>query len=276
MRIGMIQLLVEGGEAERNLQRAEKYIRKAKEAGCALALLPETMDLGWTHPSAYEEAENIPGRRSDFFCALAKELKIWICLGLTEKKADLRYNTALLITEEGEIILTYHKINLLEVEFPYYEVGHLLQVVDTNFGKIGINICADNYLDSVANAHMLARMGAQIILSPSSWTVDHSITEEMDPYQDKWMKPLSTIAKIYEIPVVAVTSVGQIHGGPYEGKKMVGCSLALNEDGIITQGEFNEFASDLKVVDINIPKSKRKGTEFGKMIKNRGYENEQL
>lgn len=269
MRIGMAQLLVEGGEPERNLERAAKLVRQAKAENCDLVLLPETLDLAWTHPSAFNEAEPIPGKFSDFFCKLAAELNIWLCLGLTEKKGDGRYNTAILINNAGEIIHTYHKINLLEVEFPFYQVGKNLNVIETPFGNIGINICADNYIHSIHNAHVLARMGAQIILSPSSWTVDHFITEEMDPYRDKWIKPLSEIASLYDIVFVSVTSVGYIVGGPYEGKKMIGCSLAVNKEGILAQGEFNEFAGDLKIVDVVLKPLKLKGTQFDDLEKKR-------
>lgn len=258
----MAQLLVEGGEPERNLERAEQLIRQGKKDSCDLILLPETLDFAWTHPSALKEAEPIPGRFSTFFSQLAVELNIWLCLGLTEKSGDNNYNTAILIDPKGNIVLKYSKVNLLEVEFPYYKVGQKLEVVNTPFGKIGLNICADNYIDSIYNGHMLARMGAQIILSPSSWTVDHFVTEEMDPYKTKWIEPLSIIAKKYQIPVLSTTSVGYIVGGPYEGKKMVGCSLAVDETGILAQGEFNEFAGDLKVVDITIKPIKKKGTQF--------------
>jgi predicted amidohydrolase len=118
------------------------------------------------------ESEPIPGRFSGFFCELAAELEIWLCLGLTEKRGERRYNAAILVNDKGEIVHLYHKINLLTVEFPFYEPGKSLSVVETPFGNIGINICADNYIHSIHNAHMLARMGAQIILSPSSWTVE--------------------------------------------------------------------------------------------------------
>lgn len=262
----MAQLLVEGGEPERNIERAEKLIRQAKNENCDLVILPETLDFAWTHPSALMEAEPIPGKFSNAFSLIATELCIWLCLGLTEKKGDKNYNSAILINPQGEIVLKYSKINLLEVEFPYYEVGQKLELVDTPFGKIGLNICADNYYESgLHNAHMLARMGAQLILSPSSWTVDHSITEETDPYREKWIKPLREIARSYDIPVVSVTSVGYIVGGPYEGKKMVGCSLAVDETGILAQGEFNEFAGDLKTVEISLKKTEKKGVQFSKI-----------
>lgn len=253
MKIGMAQLLVEGAEPERNIERAAKLIREAKNKNCDLVLLPETLDFGWTHPFALTEAQPVPGRFSGVFSELAAELKIWLCLGLTEKRSDKNYNTAIIINDQGEIVLKYSKINLLDVELPYYGKGSKVEVIDTPFGKIGLNICADNYMESgLHNAHLLARMGAKLILSPSAWTVEHSVTEENDPYKDKWKKPLLTIAQQYKIPFISVTSVGYIVGGPYEGKKMVGCSLAVNETGILVQGEFNEFASDLKVVEINL------------------------
>lgn len=272
VKIGMAQLLVEGGEAERNFERAAKLIAAAKKEGCQIVLLPETIDFAWTHPRSTAESLPIPGPHSDFFCQLAREHGIYICVGLTERANDhKRFNTAILITDEGEIVLKYHKINLLEVEQPFYEVGHTLNVVDTPFGKVGVNICSDNYSDGLCIGHTLARMGAELILSPASWTVDHGITEAEDPYRDKWIQPLSSLAKLYDISVVSTTSVGYIVGGPYEGKKMVGCSLAVDNSGIVAQGVFNEFAGELVVADLTLKLQSIKGTQFGEMLKAKGF-----
>lgn len=267
MKIAICQVLVEGGEPERNLERAQKMIEKAASNGCDLAILPETLDLAWTHPSAFHEAQEIPGPRSIFFADLAKKHNMWLCFGLTEKLGPSIYNSAILLDRMGEIKLKHHKINLLEVEFPYYKMGSKIEVVETEFGRIGINICADNYEDALCLGHSLARLGAQLILSPSSWTVDHSVTEEIDPYEDKWIKPLTEIATLYEIPVVSATSVGYIVGGPYEGKKMIGCSLAVDKNGNIFQSEKNEFAGDLKILDLELGEGKWQGTQFGTMLK---------
>lgn len=271
IKIGMGQLLVEGGEPGRNLKRAEEMIRDASSKGCGIVLLPETLDLAWTHPSAKSEAQPIPGPYSDKLCVLAKELGVYICAGLTEKTADRIYNTAIFIDSSGEIILKYHKINLLVVEHDYYAIGNRLGVVETPFGTIGINVCADNYIDSLEIGHTLARMGAQLILSPSSWTVDYSIVESEDPYGQKWFKPFHTLASLYDLVIVSATSVGYIVGGPYEGKKSVGCSLAIGKYGIITHGHYNEFAGELVVADIEVPDRKEKGTQIGEMLKRKGY-----
>ena len=271
MRLALGQVLLEGGEPLRNFERAEKMIRQASEQKAELILLPETIDFAWTHPSSLKEARPIPGEFSDFFCEAAKKYNIHICVGLTEKLGEVHYNAALLISNEGNIYGKHHKINLLEVEFPFYGIGHQLQVYETPWGKIGLNICADNYYDSLHIGHALARMGAQLILSPSSWTVDYHITETDDPYRDKWFKPFHLLASYYGLIVASTTSVGYIVGGPYEGKKMVGCSLVVDKNGIIAEGKFNEFAGDLVIVDIELPERKEKGTQIGKMLRDKGY-----
>jgi predicted amidohydrolase len=267
VKIALAQLLVEGGEPQRNIERAEKLVKLAAEAHCDVVLLPETIDFAWTHPSAKVECEPIPGKYSDIFCEIARTNNIYICVGLTEKRQNKRFNTALLINNEGNVIIKYSKINLLVVEHDYYDVGTTLNVVDTPFGKIGVNICADNYYNSLSIAHTLAKMGAQIILSPSSWTVDYSITEEQDPYNDKWIKPLSEIAELYNIIFCSTTSVGYIVGGPYEGKKMVGCSLAVNKNGVIAQGLMNEFAGDIVMFETEVPENEEKGTQISERFK---------
>ncbi|MGE5506086.1 MAG: carbon-nitrogen hydrolase family protein [Actinomycetota bacterium] len=271
LRLGMVQLLVEGGEPERNLARAEEWIAKAAASGCQIVLLPETLDLVWTHPSAKTEAQPIPGPYSDRLCAAAAKHGITICAGLTEKDGDKVYNSALLIDDKGNILLKHRKINILRVCYEFYAPGRKLEVVETPFGLIGVNICSDNYSDALELAHSLARMGAQIILSPSSWTVDYSVTEANDPYGEKWFKPYHTIASLYDLVVAGATSVGYIVGGPYEGKKSVGRSLCVGKDGIIAEGRFNEFATDLVVAEFEVPPPHEVGTAIGEMLKAKGH-----
>jgi hypothetical protein len=125
-------------------------------------------------------------------------------------------------------------------------------------------------MDGLVIGHTLARMGAQIILSPSSWTVDYSVDETVDPYKDKWVKPYTILANSYNLAIIGTTSVGYIVGGPYEGKKMVGCSLAVDASGVLTKGAFNEFAGELLTVNVPIPERTEKGTAIGDMLKARG------
>ena len=270
LKIGMGQLLVEGGEPERNLKRAGKMLEDAAEKSCRLVLLPECLDFAWTHPSAKTEAQPIPGPYSDILCKLAKTYNLYLCAGLTERSEDKVYNTAIFISPEGNILLKYRKINVLTVAQDIYSIGETLSVVKTPFGVVCVNICSDNYIDSLDIGHTLARMGAQIILSPSSWTVDYSIVEGDILYGKKWLKPYQTLAVAHDLIVVSATAVGVIVGGVYEGKKMVGCSLAGNKDGIVAEGKYNEFTGQLVIADITIPPPRVLGTAIGESLKMRG------
>lgn len=273
IKVGMGQLLVEGGEPDRNLARAASMIRDSARMGVDIVLLPEVLDLGWTHPSALNEAKAIPGPYSDLLCQEALENRIHICAGLTELDGSKIYNTAIFIDSNGKILIKYRKINLLTVEQPFYQVGTSLNVVETQFGLIGVNICADNYNDSLEIGHVLAKMGSQIILSPSSWTSDFNYIEGQDPYEKKWLAPYQTLAFLYDLVIIGATSVGYIVGGPYEGKKMVGCSLAVGRNGIISQGSYNEFAGELVIAEFNITSRVEKGTDIVAMTKSKGYSN---
>ncbi len=271
LKIGMGQLLVEGGEPERNLNRAGDMVREAANKECDLILLPECLDLAWTHPSAKTEAQMIPGPHSDTLCSLAEINSLYLCAGLTERFEDKVYNAAILINPKGEIILKYRKINVLNVAQDIYSIGQTLSVTDTTFGIVGVNICSDNYSDSLEIGHSLARMGARIILSPSSWTVEYSITEDEDPYGKKWYEPYHTLAKLHDLIIISATSVGVIVGGVYEGKKMVGCSLAVDKMGVIRQGKFNEFTGELVVAEIKVPSPQPLGTNVGDRLNAQGY-----
>ena len=84
-KLAMIQMEVRGGELDWNINHALDRIEEAAKNQAKVVLLPECMDLGWTHPSSQTKAEYIPnGRPSQQLMAAAKKHKIYICSGLTE------------------------------------------------------------------------------------------------------------------------------------------------------------------------------------------------
>ena len=77
---------------------------------------------------------------------------------------------------------------------------------------------------------------------------------------------------MHEIVIASATSVGYIVGGPYEGKKSIGKSLVIDKNGVLSEGAFNEFAGDLKIVEFEMPKVNIKGTQIGESLKKKGYQ----
>ena len=272
LKLAMGQMLVEGSNAEANLGRAATMIRNAGEQGCRVVVLPECLDLGWANPAARELAQPIPGAFSDILCEAALESRTYVVAGLTERAGERINNAALLISSDGQILLKHRKINLLMDVEGIYSVGDSLSVASTPLGTIGVNICADNFPNSLTLGHALARMGAQILLSPCAWAVKAEHDNTKEPYGSLWKESYSTLAKLYDMTVVGVSNVGWISAGPWKGRKCIGSSLAVGPGGqILVQAPYGETAECLVTVPIELIPRRAAGTAIAEMLKAKGY-----
>jgi len=271
--LGMGQMLVEGGKVEQNLKHAREMIGNAAKQDCKVVVLPECLDLGYTYPGARELAEPIPGEYSEALCDAARELQLYVVAGLTERAGERIYNAALLISPDGSILRKHRKINVLAIAQEIYSTGDSLSVVETPLGMIGVNICADNFPESLALGHSLARMGARIVLSPSAWAVKPDHDNVVEPYSKTWKKSYTALARLYDITVVGVSNVGRINEGVWEGRRCIGCSLAVGPGGnILAQGPYGESAETLIVIQVEIIPSDITGTAIAETLAQRGYE----
>ncbi len=271
--VGMGQMLVEGGKREANLARAEKMVGRASDEGCAICVLPETLDAGWTHPSAVDLAEPVPGPTGDRLTEAAVDAGIYVVAGITERAGVHIFNTALLISPTGELLARHRKINILDIAQDLYTVGDSLEVAQTAMGAIGVPICADNFSTSLVFGHAMARMGAQMLLSPAAWAVPADHDNEAEPYGETWRRSFSTLARLYDVTVVGVSNVGRIDAGPWEGRKCIGCSLAVGPGGeILAQAPYGADAQMLMTVPIEPQPPIGWGTDIATALRERGYE----
>jgi predicted amidohydrolase len=229
-------------------------IRAAADAGCRIVVLPECLDLGWTFPGARQLADTVPGRTTDAFCQAAIAAGVYVVAGLTERAGDRLYNAAVLVSPRGEILLKHRKINELDIAHDLYATGNSLGVAETEFGIVGVNICADNFPDSLELAYSQARMGCKLLLSPSAWAVDADHDNLREPYGDLWMGSYTTLTNRHKITVVGVSNVGWLTAGPWKGRKSIGCSLAVGPGGrVLAQGPYGEGAEMVIPVEIPLP-----------------------
>jgi predicted amidohydrolase len=271
-RIGMAQMLVAGAQPAANLERAEAFVRDAAAKGCRLVVLPECMDLGWTDPSARQLAQPIPGAHSQRLTQAAMQNGIFIVAGLVERAGEQLYNAAVLIDPRGQILLVHRKINELEIAHDLYSIGDRLAVAHTDLGTLGISICADNFPNSLAIGHVMARMGAQLLLSPSAWAVDADHDNRANPYGERWRRAYGELGRLYDLPVVGVSNVGWLTDGPWKGRKAIGCSLATNHRGeILAEGPYGESAEALIVIDVELREPGAIGTKVADDLATRGY-----
>jgi predicted amidohydrolase len=114
-----------------------------------------------------KNSEVIPGTISERLCSLASSLNRWLIPGsMYELDGDKLYNTAMVISPQGEIIRKYRKM------FPWlpYEdgvtPGDEFCVFDIpDVGCFGLCICYDMWFPEVART--LVWQGAEVILQPT-------------------------------------------------------------------------------------------------------------
>lgn len=263
-RLAMVQMFVEGGELDINLKHAAECIEKASQNGADIVLLPEVMDLGWTHSSALNLAFPVPGGKT--FHALAEAAKknnIYVCAGIVEKDDDKTYNTAVLIDNKGNLLIKHRKLNELNIAHNLYEQGDRLNVCHTEFGTIGIHICADAFAKDLILSRALGYMGADIILSPSSWAVPPDHDNLKEPYGDEWNQAYEPVAKDFRMWIIGVSNVGQVTDGPWKDWNCIGCSLVIDPNGNeFLQGPYGINADTIMYVDITTLERPARGTDW--------------
>jgi predicted amidohydrolase len=251
VKVAICQIQGIDSDREGNFIRIENAISEAKNQKAQIACFPETIILGWVNPTAHEDASEIPGKDSDRLCHLAKANEIFLCIGLAEKSGGKLYDSALLIDDQGKILLKHRKCNILDwLMNPPYTPGDSVRVIDTRYGKIGILICADtftfepwtNYLEK------MAQYEPDLIIVPYGWA---------KPVQ-YWPDTGKDFAQVvihaaHEIgaPVIGTNLVGMISNGSWTGSVYGGQSIAVDENGKIL-ASCKDRDRDIKVVSISV------------------------
>jgi predicted amidohydrolase len=247
IRIALCQIVCLDGDRRGNLARIENAVAEAAGMNADIACLPETALYGWVNPDAHDRARPIPGEDSHRLCEMARRHRIHICVGLDEKEGDDLYDATILINGAGQILLRHRKIILLsELMTPPYSPGGEVKVAQTEFGKVGLLICADTHEKPI-----LARMAK---LKPDLLLVPYGYAEKEEawPNHGKQLERVVTnAAKVVDAPVVGTNLVGQITHGPWTGRTYGGHSVAADRTGgILTLGR--DFDRDVRIVEVTV------------------------
>ncbi|MFN8205789.1 MAG: carbon-nitrogen hydrolase family protein [Bacteroidales bacterium] len=260
--LAMIQMEVRGGALDTNLSRAARQIEVAAASGARLALLPEMTDLGWTHPSAREMAYAIPdGKTCRFLCEQARKNRIFVCAGISENDGGVIYNAAVLIDPSGKVILKHRKLNELDIGHELYAQGDRLNVVHTELGTIGLEICADGSAAGNVLSKALGYMGAGLILAPSAWAVPPGFNNDSTPYGEPWLSAYREVSKLFDLWIVGVSNVGTITDGAWKGWDCIGNSLAFGPGGVLElKAPFGSGADTILYLSVTIKPRPARGT----------------
>lgn len=229
VNVALCQVLCIDGDRAGNFVRIENALAEAKEQGAEIACFPESSVLGWINPDAHQRAHPIPGPDSDRLCELAKKYGLHVCIGLDEKDGTNLHDAAVLISDDGQILLKHRKMHNLDNDRlmePNYVSGRDVQAVDTKLGKIGVLICADTFLDDVLRR--MADLKPGLVLVPYGWVAGES---DWPGHGRNLAGVVRHAAELIGAPVVGTDSIGQVTHGPWAGRTYGGFSVAADSQG---------------------------------------------
>ncbi|KAI4351203.1 hypothetical protein L6164_005582 [Bauhinia variegata] len=165
-----------------NFATCSRLVKEAAAAGAKLLCFPEAFSfIGARDGESVQIGEPLDGPIMQKYCFLARESSIWLSLGgFQERGSDDEHvcNTHVIVDDAGEIISTYRKIHLFDVDVPggrvykeskYTEAGKDVVVADSPIGRLGLTVCYDLRFPELYQL-LRFRHGAQVLLVPSAFT----------------------------------------------------------------------------------------------------------
>lgn len=216
MKIGIVQQS-NTSDIEVNIDKLKNNIRNLASQGADLIVLQELHNSLYfcqtENMDVFDLAESIPGKSTDQFGLLAKELGVVIVLSLFEKRAPgLYHNTAVVLEKDGTIAGKYRKMHIPDdpayYEKFYFTPGDLgFQPIETSIGKLGVLVCWDQWYPEAAR--LMALAGADILIYPTAigWESTDSDAEK-NRQRDAWTISQRGHAVANGLHVISVNRVG--------------------------------------------------------------------
>ncbi len=269
-KTALIQADLAFGKPEDNLTKLERMIRYAAGQGASVVCLPESCNIGYGGEKIsrmVEMSETKEGETVTRMKKLARGLHIMLIVPLLLCGKDGKCsNTAVLISDEGEISGTYDKSHLTDSERGKFAAGGEYPVFGTKYGRIGILICNDiNYPEA---ARMIGIQNADIVFLPAAWGYFEAV-----PHW--WEVIIRARAMENQFMLAAVNRVGAADGGIFSGETMF-----AGPDGIVRKkaGRLEEcvLIEEISLEEIRASKTTygslfygRKPDDYGSLCNNR-------
>lgn len=201
-----------------NLEQIRRAAAAAGAMGADALVLPELFLTGYNiGQSVHELAESRDGPSLAAISQTAQESGCALCVGFPERAGNKVYNSAALISSDGEQICVYRKIHLFgEQETALFSRGEELAVAKLAGRNVGLAICYDIEFPEFARA--LKRQGAEAVLIP---------TANMKPY----MEVPTTLVRARALEN-GVTVAYANHCGSENGMEFTGLSGITGPDGL--------------------------------------------
>ena len=104
-----------------------------------------------------------------------------IVLGTALRREGALYNGALVFDADGSIAGSAEKIFLWHFDRQWFTAGSSLMPIDTAAGRLGVLICADGRMPSIART--LVDRGAELLVMPTAWVTSGRNPSDLENIQ---------------------------------------------------------------------------------------------
>jgi predicted amidohydrolase len=184
LRVALVQTRTPATQEE-SIAQLEPLVRQAAAGGARLIATPEASNFLQKDRERREavlvdqEADPVVRRLR----GLASELGAWILCGSAILRSghagdDRAANRSILIGARGEVVASYDKLHVYDVDLPTGErwresaavrPGEAAVIADAPWGRMGLTVCYDLRFPQLFR--VLAKAGASIITVPAAFTV---------------------------------------------------------------------------------------------------------
>jgi deaminated glutathione amidase len=168
-----------GSDTSHNLDEAERLVTEAADQGAHYVQVPEYFNFLGPFSGFADAAESVPGPTTTRMAALATSRGLTVHLGSLLEESPERgrfFNTSVVLAPNGEIVATYRKVHLFDVNVPEAIVhqesdiiapGDEMVIVRLDGYSVGLSICFDLRFPELYRA--LALAGAEVIAIPAAF-----------------------------------------------------------------------------------------------------------
>ena len=200
-------------DLDQNIAKAKNIIVQAAKKGANIILLQELFQSPYFcieydekifHLAQTFENNKVLKEMSE----LCKELNVVLPISYFERSNNAYFNSVAVINSDGKILGNYRKSHIPDapgyLEKYYFNPGNTgFKVWDTNFGKIGIGICWDQWFPEAAR--IMALKGAEILFYPTA--IGNELRSDYDS-SGAWQRAMQGHAASNIVPVVASNRIG--------------------------------------------------------------------
>jgi predicted amidohydrolase len=191
-------------------------VAAAADAAAELIVLPEGTVPAYVIGSERVDPQLLESAAADLI-AIAARSGSTIVYGAGRYDGDRFYNSAAVVTAAG-IVGAADKFFLWHFDRRWFSPGDALEPVTTPAGRLGILVCADGRIPTIAST--LVDRGAEILVVPTAWVSSGRDTAVFENLQADLM--ISVRAMENGVPLVAANKVGvEARSVAYCGKSAI-------------------------------------------------------